>query len=48
MKVYKMKNGQYRITIPKAIGDALQLEGKELQIRIDADKLVLEVKEDEP
>ena len=43
VKVTKLKNGQYRITIPRAIAEAMELEGKSLDVKIEAKKIILEV-----
>lgn len=40
-------NGQYTTTIPKALGDALELDGKKLEWRISgASKVEAKIKDD--
>lgn len=46
VKVTKLKNGQYRITIPKAIAEALNLEGKMLDVKLQDHKIILEVEDE--
>ena len=32
--VHQAQNGQYKVTIPRALGDALQLDGEKVEWRV--------------
>lgn len=44
VRVSKNKNGQYRITIPRAIGEAMALDGAKVEVSIGGkDTLILRI-----
>ena len=46
-KVHRNESGQYQTTIPKALGDALDLEGKRVEWKIAAgNKLEIKITHD--
>ncbi len=46
VRVVKTRNGQYRITIPKAIGEAMRLDGAVVEVMVSGkDSLTIKVLE---
>jgi len=46
VRVLKAKNGQYRVTIPRAIGEAMDLQGALVEVSIGGkDTIIIKVLE---